>query len=261
MRVQIAYAGASGSGKTETLRSLQRAYPGSTLAVIDRDGNGPLPVAFECLTAKIAHSGGQTLELVLFTVPNGGDEATRRRLLGSATGAIFVCDDRGENLDANREALEALEADLSHLGRERLPRVVQWNRRGQENSAASCVLEGMLNPGQFSSVETDALTGDGLRKALRLLMRPITEPQKTEAVAELPPLTHNPLPDPASIPTEPWSRPSGPRRSGPLRVVGSRRSPWRRRFSMATAVMAGLIVAGFAVPEAVLSVAASLALQ
>ena len=56
-------------------------------------------------------------------------EATRKVVLAGADGVVFVADSGETQREANRVAWASLVANLAALGLERLPIVVQYNKR------------------------------------------------------------------------------------------------------------------------------------
>jgi hypothetical protein len=56
-------------------------------------------------------------------------EATRRVVLQGTDGVVFVADSSPTQVDANRTAWQGLSRHLGNLGLERIPVVVQYNKR------------------------------------------------------------------------------------------------------------------------------------
>src|ERR1700710_216718 len=71
-----------------------------------------------------------SFRIKVYTVPGQPvHEATRKVVLAGADGVVFVADSAEDKRDQNRAAWTSLKANLGALGLERLPIVVQYNKR------------------------------------------------------------------------------------------------------------------------------------
>src|SRR6185295_773180 len=75
-------------------------------------------------------SSGFSFQIKVYTVPGQPvHEATRKVVLAGADGVVFVADSRADHCEANRAAWQNLTTNLSSLALERVPVVVQYNKR------------------------------------------------------------------------------------------------------------------------------------
>ena len=93
--------------------------------------------------------GGFKTKLQLYTVPGQVFyNSTRKLVLKGVDGIVFVADSQVPMLDANKESLQNLEANLKELGLDLrdIPMVFQWNKRDLKNIVPVEDLERELNP-------------------------------------------------------------------------------------------------------------------
>src|SRR5512138_137734 len=75
-------------------------------------------------------SSGFSFRIKVYTVPGQPvHEATRKVVLASADGVVFVADSGAKARQGNAESWTNLTANLATLGLEKLPIVVQYNKR------------------------------------------------------------------------------------------------------------------------------------
>lgn len=95
--------------------------------------------------------------------------SSRKALLKGADGVCFIGDSRLERMEANIEALDSLSRNLIEYGVDpnRLPRVVQYNKRDQPSAVQLTVLAQTLNPTNVPSYEAVASSGVGVFDTLK----------------------------------------------------------------------------------------------
>ena len=130
--MKFVYYGPPLSGKTSNLRALHglvdKLNRGRLMTLDTRDDRtlffDLLPIFFR------ANSSNFSFRIKVYTVPGQPvHEATRRVVLASADGVVFVADSSPDQRDANRASWDNLTANLSALGLSRIPVVVQYNKR------------------------------------------------------------------------------------------------------------------------------------
>jgi hypothetical protein len=96
-------------------------------------------------------------------------EASRRLILRGVDGIVFVADSQVEKVDANKESLKGLEVNLTEQGYdiEKLPLVMQWNKRDLPNIIPVEELEKNLNKWNSPSIEAVAIDGQGVFETLK----------------------------------------------------------------------------------------------
>jgi mutual gliding-motility protein MglA len=130
LTLKLVYYGPPLSGKTSNLRALHgkvdKLNRGRLMTLDTRDDR----TLFFDLLPIFFRASGFSFRIKVYTVPGQPiHEATRKIVLDKADGVVFVADSRPDQRDANRASWSNLTANLAALGLERLPIVVQYNKR------------------------------------------------------------------------------------------------------------------------------------
>lgn len=128
--LKVVYYGPPRSGKTTNLKALHGRVDdlnrGRLMLLDTRDDR----TLFFDLLPIFFRASGLSFRLKVYTVPGQPmHEATRRVVLSGADGVAFVADSAPSQQDANRLAWQGLTRHLGTLGLERIPVVVQYNKR------------------------------------------------------------------------------------------------------------------------------------
>ena len=110
----------------------------------------------------------------LYTVPGQVFyDASRKLILKGVDGVIFVADSQIERTEANLESIENLKTNLQEQGYqlEKLPFVIQYNKRDLPNVASVEELRGMLNDMNVPDFEAVARTGVGVFDTLKAVAK------------------------------------------------------------------------------------------
>jgi mutual gliding-motility protein MglA len=130
LTLKLVYYGPPLSGKTTNLRALHarvEAVNRGRLMTLDTRDDRTL---FFDLLPIFFRASGFSFRIKVYTVPGQPiHEATRRVVLSQADGVVFVADSRPDHAAGNREAWDGMTRNLSMLGLERVPCVVQYNKR------------------------------------------------------------------------------------------------------------------------------------
>jgi len=122
----------------------------------------------------------------LYTVPGQVFyDASRKLILKGVDGVVFVADSQIERMEANIESLENLRLNLTEQGYDldKLPYVIQYNKRDLPNAAPMEQLRELLNPTKVPGFVTDgrhpqvvkfADVTDGLSTTLMFSETPFT---------------------------------------------------------------------------------------
>lgn len=88
-------------------------------------------------------------------------------------GVVFVADSQEERLDANIESLENLKVNLEEQGYqlEKLPFVIQYNKRDLPNVTSVEELRQLTNPDAVPEFEACATTGEGVFETLKAVAK------------------------------------------------------------------------------------------
>ena len=118
---------------------------------------------FDFLPLSLGEIRGFKTRFHLYTVPGQVFyDASRKLILKGVDGVVFVGDSQMERMEANIESLENLRSNLQEQGYDldKLPYVVQYNKRDLPNAIPMSELEEALNPTKVPSFEAVAPKGD-----------------------------------------------------------------------------------------------------
>ena len=130
LTLKLVYYGPPLSGKTSNLRALHAKVDqlnrGRLMTLDTRDDR----TLFFDLLPIFFRSSSFSFRIKVYTVPGQPvHEATRKIVLAGADGVVFVADSSPEQREANRASWQNLIANLHAFGIERIPVVVQYNKR------------------------------------------------------------------------------------------------------------------------------------
>src|SRR3954464_2020107 len=172
---KIVFYGPGLSGKTTTLKrvydSVKPAHRGELMSL---PTEADRTLFFDFLPVKVERVNEYSVRLALYTVPGQVFyNATRKLVLQGADGVVFVADSQPAAEDANKESLQNLQENLAEQGIqiEKLPIVLQYNKRDIDNVATLAHLRSVLNRGGWPEFETCATNGQGVLDTLKAVMR------------------------------------------------------------------------------------------
>lgn len=218
LTAKIVYYGPGLCGKTTNLQFIYDSLP--------QDGRGKMlslatqtdrTLFFDFLPIELGTIRGMKTRIQLYTVPGQVFyDATRKLVLRGADGVVFVADSQAPMLESNRESLQNLIDNLKEQGAEldKMPHVIQWNKRDTPNALPVDVLEKEVNWFGAPTFEASAIRGDGVRETLTGIARQVLKHLAEKygggmAAVEAPDLLPVAPPRPAATPApaEPASRP------------------------------------------------------
>jgi len=129
---------------------------------------------FDFLPLSLGEIRGFKTRFHLYTVPGQVFyDASRKLILKGVDGVCFVADSQEERFDANIESLENLRLNLSEQGYDldKLPYVIQYNKRDLPNAMSLAELQKDLNTTQVPEFEGVATTGVGVFDTLKMLAK------------------------------------------------------------------------------------------
>jgi hypothetical protein len=110
----------------------------------------------------------------LYTVPGQVFYgASRKLILKGIDGVVFVADSQIERMEANIESLEDLKTNHAEqkYELEKVPFVMQYNKRDMPNIAEVSELREMLNPNNVPDFEACARSGQGVWETLKAVAK------------------------------------------------------------------------------------------
>jgi mutual gliding-motility protein MglA len=162
LTLKLVYYGPPLSGKTSNLQALHdkvdRLNRGRLMTLDTRDDR---TLFFDLLPIFFRRSGF-SFRIKVYTVPGQPvHEATRKVMLSGADGVVFVADSSAQQLVANKASWNNLQANLKTLGLERIPIVVQYNKRDLADAVPLDTVDRFGDP-QRKLAQACAKSGDGV---------------------------------------------------------------------------------------------------
>jgi mutual gliding-motility protein MglA len=207
MAAKIVYYGPGLCGKTTNLSSIYGKTSSKARGeMVSLNTDTDRTLFFDLLPMDMGMIWGFRTKLQLYTVPGQVFyNSTRKLVLKGADGVVFVADSQAQMLEANRESLRNLAANLEELGMDirTIPLVFQWNKRDLSNLVPVEELEQELNPKHLPSFCSVASAGTGVFETLKGIARQtlmhVKERHFTSAGAPV----EEPEPKPEPIPVPP----------------------------------------------------------
>ena len=177
---KIVYVGPGLGGKTTNLECLHRRLPEhrrGRLISIATDHERTL--FFDFMPIELGNVNGFLTRFHLYTVPGQVYyRLSRRAVLQSVDALVFVADSHPAREQANAESLADLEDNLRGLGCtgaqiERIPRVIQYNKRDLKAAVPVSRLSAALNPGGAPEVHAVATQGAGVNETLKIACKAV----------------------------------------------------------------------------------------
>jgi hypothetical protein len=175
INLKIVYYGPGLCGKTTNLQYVyQRTAPDAKGKMISLATETERTLFFDFLPLSLGEIKGFKTRFHLYTVPGQVFyDASRKLILKGVDGVVFVADSQVERLDANVESLENLQDNLEEYGYklEKLPYVIQYNKRDLPNVTPAEELSRLLNPNGVPEYCACAPKGEGVFDTLKAVAK------------------------------------------------------------------------------------------
>jgi signal recognition particle receptor subunit beta len=172
---KIVYYGPGLCGKTTNLQFIyNKTAEESKGKMISLATETERTLFFDFLPLALGEIRGFKTRFHLYTVPGQVFyDASRKLILKGVDGVVFVADSQEERLDANIESMENLKDNLEEQGfdLEKIPFVVQYNKRDLPNVSSVEELSDLLNPRRVPELEACAMTGEGVFETLKAVAK------------------------------------------------------------------------------------------
>src|SRR5262249_9574012 len=125
---------------------------------------------FDFLPLSLGEIRGFKTRFHLYTVPGQVFyDASRRLILTGVDGGVFVADSQVERIEANIESMDNLRVNLADQGYnlDRIPFVIQYNKRDMPNIVPAEDLRQLLNPNKVPDFDAVATIGTGVFDTLK----------------------------------------------------------------------------------------------
>lgn len=172
---KIVYYGPGLGGKTTNIQYVYQKTSGENRGnMIALNTENERTLFFDFLPLELGEIRGFKTRFHLYTVPGQVFyEASRKLILRGVDGIVFVADSQVEKMEANLESLKSLEKNLIEQGYEieKMPIVMQWNKRDLPNVTGVKDLSQSLNKWKAPEFEAVAIKGEGVFDTLKMISK------------------------------------------------------------------------------------------
>ena len=172
---KIVYYGPGLCGKTTNLQYIyNRTSPDSKGKMISLATETERTLFFDFLPLSLGEIRGFKTRFHLYTVPGQVFyDASRKLILKGVDGVVFVADSQMERMEANLESVDNLRDNLDEQGYDldRLPYVVQYNKRDLPNVVSTEELATVINLAKVPDFNAIATTGQGVFDTLKAVAK------------------------------------------------------------------------------------------
>ncbi len=179
---KIVYYGPGLCGKTTNLQYVYaKTNPDAKGKMISLATETERTLFFDFLPLSLGEIRGFKTRFHLYTVPGQVFyDASRKLILKGVDGVVFVADSQIERMEANLESVENLRVNLAEHGYDldRIPYVIQYNKRDLPNAATVDELRRLLNWRGVPDFEAVAPTGVGVFDTLKAVAKLVLQELK-----------------------------------------------------------------------------------
>ena len=176
---KIVYYGPGLCGKTTNLEKVhEHVDPRSRGRLFSLQTDQDRTLLFDMMPLEAGKIKGFTLRFQLYTVPGQVYyNASRKQVLQGVDGIVFVADSNSSRLEANVESMQNLYDNLAELNLDpdKIPMVIQYNKRDLPGAMAVETMEDQLNPDGVPAWQAVAIRGVGVFETLGEIMRNVTD--------------------------------------------------------------------------------------
>lgn len=175
MVVKIVYYGPALSGKTTNLMHLHDIIArGARGELMTLETKGDRTLFFDLLPLAVRSADNFLAKIKLFTVPGQvSHDATRKAVLSRADGVVFVADSQKSQAMSNFESFDNLEKNAGRVGldMEKLPLVIQFNKRDLEDIISQDEVMELWRPTGLSIKFSSAVNGKGVLETFQEILK------------------------------------------------------------------------------------------
>ena len=176
---KLVYYGPGLCGKTTNLQHIyKKVDPGTKGKLISLATETERTLFFDFLPLELGTIRGFKTRFHLYTVPGQiFYEASRKLILKGADGVIFVADSQLERIESNIQSLADMAQHLTEQGldAEKMPLVMQYNKRDLPNAVPVDELQKALNPRNLPWFEAVAPEGIGVFETLKAVAKVVLQ--------------------------------------------------------------------------------------
>ncbi len=171
LNLKIVYYGPAMSGKTTNLQYIHaHTNPKMRGELVSLKTREDRTIFFDFLQLELGEIKGLKPKFNLYTVPGQVlYEASRKLVLQGADGVVFVADSQMARLPDNIQSFKTMKQQLTELGLDpqRMPIVVQFNKRDLPGTTPAPVLSRLLASNGAPTFESVATEGRGVFETLK----------------------------------------------------------------------------------------------
>jgi len=168
---KIIYYGAGLCGKTTNVQYIyEHTQQERRGKLVNLSTENERTLFFDFLPLSVGEISGYKTRFHLYTIPGQTFyEVSRQFIMKGVDGVVFVVDSQAERMEANVESFEALAKALDHQGYDinKLPVVLQYNKRDVPGAVSVAQLEATFNAMKRPAFEAVANRGDGVMETLQ----------------------------------------------------------------------------------------------
>lgn len=172
---KLVYYGPGLAGKTSNVQYVHdRTIPAARGQLLNLNTDTERTLFFDFMPLSLGTIRGFKVRMHLYTVPGQiFYNATRRLVLNSVDGIIFVADSQADRFEANLESLANLHENLADQGTtiDAQPFVIQYNKRDTPDALPVTTLRAALNPTGVPDIEAVTGRGTGVFETLKITAR------------------------------------------------------------------------------------------
>ena len=174
---KIVYYGPGLCGKTTNLQYIySKTNPNAKGKMVSLATEADRTLFFDFLPLSMGEIRGFKTRFHLYTVPGQVFyDASRKLILKSVDGVVFVADSQIERTEANIESLENLRENLEEHGYDldNIPFVIQYNKQDLPNAAPVDELRKILNTTGVPDFSAVAIRGEGVFPTLKAVAKQV----------------------------------------------------------------------------------------
>ncbi len=172
---KIVFYGPGLCGKTTNLQFIyNKTNPDAKGKMISLATETERTLFFDFLPLALGEIRGFKTRFHLYTVPGQVFyDASRKLILKGVDGVVFVADSQIARIEANLESMDNLRTNLAEQGYslDKLPYVIQYNKRDMPSIAPVEELRATLNPHNVPDFEAVAVSGQGVFDTLKAIAK------------------------------------------------------------------------------------------
>ncbi len=166
INTKIVYYGPGLGGKTTSLNHVHSVLdPENRVKMVSLKTDEERTLFFDFLPIDLGVLGGYKVKIQGFTVPGQVKyNLTRKYVLMGADAVVFVADSNASRIEENQNSLSNLAQNLESNGLdiEKMPLVIQFNKRDLDNAMSIEEMTRALINGDTKYFATNAQTGEGV---------------------------------------------------------------------------------------------------